>query len=254
MIFSHGPIFSQDPVFPKQKKNKWALVQGKKNVTEYKYDTIQYHYNHYYIAKLDGKWGVLDKKGVELIPFEYDGMSDFAQGRLKVNLKDKYGLMDTMGKLLCEIKFEEIDNFGKDSSILVRDKGIWMYIKGGIPMAKDTMLFKNPDRIAVYGDCSTKQDVKDLKKCSQDKIIEIVHSNLELPKDALDGISGNVIVSFWVSPSGNIEHKEIIRDIGKGLGTAALNVLKHLNDWTPAIKDGIPVWSEVILPIRFSID
>lgn len=252
--FVSSTAFSQKPVLPKEKKGKWGLVQGKKKITEFLYDTIQYKYSNYYVAKLNSKWGVLNHNGDEIIPFKYQEIVDLYLGILKIKLNDKYGIIDTSGLKLCETIYLEIDNFGRDSTILVKDEIHWKYIKNDIPIIRDTIVYKNPAQIATFGNCHNLNKPDEIQKCSQTKIIDIVFQNLNYPKEAVKNkVSGIVVVAFWISPNGKIEHKEILRDIGSGCGAEGLNVLDYLNDWSPALKEGKAVWSEFVLPIKYEI-
>lgn len=253
-LFVHITLFSQKPVMPKEMKGKWALVQDKNNITEFRYDTIQNSFGNFFIARLGGKWGILDEQGNEKIPFVYDGIETIGIGILKIKLIDKFGIIDTSGNKLCEINYLDIDNISRDSTILVKDQNGWKYIKSGITIKTDQIVFKKPDQIAIYGDCIKLSKLSDKEKCSRKEILNTVYKNLVYPKEAINSNkSGTIVAAFWISPTGKITHKEILKEIGTGFGSAGLKVLDYLNEWSPAIKEGKAVWSEYILPIRIAL-
>ena len=88
--------------------------------------------------------------------------------------------------------------------------------------------------------------------CSNPKIQAFVSQNIIYPDSArLNNIEGVVVVRFSVSTEGKIEDIEIVRDIGGGCGREALRVVKNFPDFTPALRNGLPVKTMITLPIRF---
>lgn len=247
-------VFSQKTVTPLKKMNKWGLVLMDQRIADFKYDTIQNSYNDYFIAKLQGKWGLLNKEGKTSISFKYDSMEDLLGGRYKVELDNTFGIVDLSGKLSTSLIYEDIDAIDRDSSILVKDNGAWYYMKNGTRIDKAHIVFQRPDQIATYGDCLHMIDEVLKKRCSIAQILSTISLHLDYPKEAVKyKVSGIVVVSFWISPEGKVEHKEILRDIGRGCGEASLDVIDHLDEWSPAIHEGQPVWSEFVIPIRFGL-
>ena len=52
-----------------------------------------------------GKWGLLNKNGELIVPFIYDNMGDFNDGLSVVELDNKYGAIDTNGKIVVPVEF-----------------------------------------------------------------------------------------------------------------------------------------------------
>ena len=78
--------------------------------------------------------------------------------------------------------------------------------------------------------------------------------NLEYPrKSQKRKEEGEVIISFMVSPEGNITHVRIENGVNKRLDKEATRVINLMPKWKPALEDGIPVYSQVILPISFEL-
>ena len=67
------------------------------------------------------------------------------------------------------------------------------------------------------------------------------------------GIEGTVIVEFIVTRAGKIRDIKILKGIGGGCDNEVVRVLKNMPKLQPAIKDGNPVSSKMILPIRFTL-
>jgi len=246
--------YTQNRISPKENKGKWALVNGNELVSEYKFDTIQSSYNDYFIAKLNSKWGVIDKSGNEIILFEYEGAEDLILGRILVMDEDKFGIIDTSGFVYCEPKYDAIDNISKDSTILVKENGNWKYIKNNKQIDKDTIVFSKPDVFAVYGKCGNTLNTKELSNCTRENVLNLFYKKMKYPKTAREnGVSGWVAISFFISPEGKVKNKRIVRDIGAGCGAEGMRVLNLLDDWTPAFVDGKPVWSSFTLPLKFRL-
>lgn len=254
LVTTQVAVLSQKYVTPLKKMNKWGLVHMDQRVADFKYDTIHNGQNGYFVAKLRGKWGVLNKEGKTSIDFKYDSVVDLLLGRFKVELDDKFGVVEVSGNHLAPLIYEEIDAIARDSSILVKENGTWFYIKNGARINKSPIVFQFPDQRATYGDCLQFTDEILKKRCEIAQLHSGITSNLVYPKEAIKyKVSGVVIVSMWISPEGKVAHKEILRDIGKGCGQAGLDIVDHLDKWSPAIHEGQPVWSEFVLPIRFSV-
>ncbi|MFT6356119.1 MAG: hypothetical protein ACJAVF_000460 [Paraglaciecola sp.] len=88
------------------------------------------------IVECEGKWGLVSKKAKELIPCNYDGVSFMEHTDntiIRVYKKDeKYGLIDTLGQLCVDLKYDEIGSF-YEGRLAVRYKGFWGFVnKDGI--------------------------------------------------------------------------------------------------------------------------
>jgi TonB family protein len=255
MIMAQSFCVSQTVVSTKEKKEKWALVKGRKKITDYEFDQIRNRYSGYFPARLESKWGVLDNNGVTIIPFEYDDIEDLLLGRLRVKQSSHYGVIDTSGYVYCDIKFQDIDAISKDSTILVKENGSWFYLKNKRKVSKDTIIFKRPDLYPIYGNCKQYNSKEEATNCSELNMRNDIFYRLRYPKEAIERrVSGIVVISFVVSDEGETSQFKILRDIGYGCGNEAIRVAKKLTDWAPGIKDGEKIFSEFVLPIRFGLE
>jgi protein TonB len=67
-----------------------------------------------------------------------------------------------------------------------------------------------------------------------------------------DGVVGEVVVSFTVTPSGDVTHAVVVSSTQRRLEKPALEAVR-LWKFSPAMKAGAPVSSSVVQPIAFSI-
>ena len=74
-----------------------------------KYDETRDFKNGRAKVKLDEKWGVIDKNGDEIIPIIYDDINPYYSntGNLIVEINNKYGLIDSVGQEILPIQFDK---------------------------------------------------------------------------------------------------------------------------------------------------
>ena len=78
-------------------------------------------------AKKEGKWGVLNNKGVEITSFEYDGEAGYEKGYAKVMKKDKWGLIDKTGKVVLPLVHINLSTVYKNIILAVTPNGTNTY-------------------------------------------------------------------------------------------------------------------------------
>lgn len=93
-------------------------------------------------------------------------------------------------------------------------------------------------------------------KCAEAKMQAYIYSNLERREEVVNNkIDGQVVLAFTINIEGYVEHVEILRDPGHGLGEAAKGVILSMNNmeerWIPAIQKGKKVSVKYTLPIKF---
>ena len=69
----------------------------------------------------------IDKKGNEIIPYEYDSVNLFSEELSIVKLNDKYGFIDKTGKESIPLKYDHADSFSEGLA-MVNLKGKSFYI------------------------------------------------------------------------------------------------------------------------------
>jgi hypothetical protein len=80
--------------------------------------------------------------------------------------------------------------------------------------------------------CAGIENRQERKNCSDEKIMEIIYSNLRYPGH--DCVEGMVVVSFIISEDGSREQFKIARGIHPLFDAEAMRVVKLLPDFVPA--------------------
>lgn len=64
------------------------------------------------VVKIDGKWGIINQKGIEVIPPKYDKIEQFEEGYARVRIKGFSGLTNLSGELIVQPDYEYITYAG----------------------------------------------------------------------------------------------------------------------------------------------
>jgi TonB family protein len=239
-------------VTPKEKNGLWGFNSGKSRQIEYKYERVLTKEDSYYPVVANGLWGIVNSDGEEIISCQYDSIIPGYQHFIALKA-GKYGVVDTKNTVLVDFNYDGIDHYDRNTGATVKIDGTWGTFSGG-ELDYSRVIFRNPEQAARFGGCEHLMDPEELKTCSLNRMLEFAYHRIRYPALARqNGIQGRVIVEFFISPEGNINDPEVIRDVGAGCGDAVLDVVHQMPAWQPALHDGIPVWSRVILPISFSL-
>lgn len=111
---------------------KWGVIDTTAfTVVQPKYEIVQEFVNGVSLVKSKGKWGVIDQLGNHILPPQYDGVT-FLKGtdnqmvKVTVNAQ-KYGLMDTLGQLLVDLKYDDLGIL-QEGRLAVRMGTNWGYV------------------------------------------------------------------------------------------------------------------------------
>ncbi|MBE5821767.1 MAG: hypothetical protein E7311_04170 [Clostridiales bacterium] len=77
-----------------------------REVIECKYSDLSFTGHNSIIANLNGKNGIIDLYGNEIVPFIYDYISSFSEGKACVMLNDKVGYIDYTGEVVIPIQYD----------------------------------------------------------------------------------------------------------------------------------------------------
>lgn len=100
--------------------------------------------------------------------------------------------------------------------------------------------------------CEKIEDLQECKRCADMQMLKIVYSNLVVPQKAVDNhIAGNVVVTFTVTVDGTLDNIKVLQGLGYGCDEAALEAVKKLGRFQPAIENGKEIPVDFTLPIRF---
>jgi len=65
------------------------------------------------VVQSDGRWGIINQKGMEIIPPKYDKIEDFKDGYAKVRIQGFSGLTNLQGELIVQPNYEYISYAGE---------------------------------------------------------------------------------------------------------------------------------------------
>ena len=135
--------------------------------------------------------------------------------------------------------------------------------KGGKAVAAEMKL---PIKFKLEGEKTVLKEVDEMPRfpgcegsddkvaCATDKLIFYIGNNLKYPIAAKTaGLEGLVVVKFVVAENGSIQDAAIKKGIGGGCDEEALRVVQQMPNWTPGVKDGKPVATELTLPFQFAL-
>ncbi|MGB1031076.1 MAG: TonB family protein [Flavobacteriales bacterium] len=98
-------------------------------------------------------------------------------------------------------------------------------------------------------------DVQAVYPGGNEAMFEHIFANLKYPKDeASEGIEGMVVVGFIVEANGEVSNAEVKKGLGEAFDNAAIEVVESFPKWTPSMKDGAAVATELTLPIKFVLE
>jgi len=85
-------------------------------------------------------------------------------------------------------------------------------------------------------------------------LMEYLSKNIRYPAVAEEnGISGKVIVAFFVGKDGSINDVRVVRGVDKSLDNEAVRVVKSMPKWKPGRQNGIPVAVRYTVPVVFRL-
>ena len=97
-------------------------------IIEPKYDDVYSIGENLYRVELNDKYGIVDDSGKQVTELIYDGMGfTFYEGCLQVKMNHKYGYIDTYGKTIIPFIYEDAYEFREGLSAVKKD-GEWGYI------------------------------------------------------------------------------------------------------------------------------
>ena len=121
-------------------------------------------------------------------------------------------------------------------------------------------IFKVVEQMPRFPGCENEAgDNKAKEECAKKKMLQYIYKNLNYPAIAREnGVEGSCVIQFVVDKDGSVTEANLVRDIGAGCGSAALKVVKDMNNlpqkWTPGKQRGRNVKVLYTLPVRFKLE
>ena len=87
--------------------------------------------NGLFQVKMNGKYGFADSTMSVVIPCEYDDMLDFCGFLCGVCVGDKWGFIDTLGKMVHEPKYDWVSSFNeRKAAVVFKGDTLYMWENG----------------------------------------------------------------------------------------------------------------------------
>jgi|GEM_PF-3863946 len=96
--------------------DKIGMIDPKgEEVVPVDYDAIEPYSHDWFLAKKNGKYGLITKDGNIKVPFQYDFIYPVNNNRIPVGNHNVIGLLNTDGAIIVPVKYQAIAAFGDDN-------------------------------------------------------------------------------------------------------------------------------------------
>lgn len=108
----------------------------------------------------------------------------------------------------------------------------------------------------LFGDgCPELESYDEKKRCSQEKMLKFIYSNLKYPGVARENdVQGKAIAQFVVDEEGRVTEIDVIKGICSQIRTEVTRVLVKMPRWVPGMQDGENVKVLYTIPISFKLE
>ena len=115
-------------------------------------------------------------------------------------------------------------------------------------------IFVEVEEAPLFPGCE-EEEKENRKSCADEKLFNHLSNNLVYPPIAKEkGISGRVILQFYVEKDGSIANVKVVRGIGGGCDEEAQRVIENMPKWNPGLQRGRPVRVTYTIPIAFTLE
>ena len=137
-----------------ERSHLYALVDSNLNVlTEFRYKMVYPFYRNRdcAVAMRDGRWGVLNKNGKDIIEFKYTSVPyhclDTTMNKefFIISQKSKKGVVDISGKTIIPLKWDEIFYYNYATLNLIKRKKSYLYLMKSckiMPLKNNCLLYR----------------------------------------------------------------------------------------------------------------
>lgn len=106
--------------------------------TDNRYDTHECVFDGLLKVSQNGKFGVMDNRGIIIMPLMFDEIGAFDGGVAKVRYKDKFGFINHQGLLVVPLKYDDVGDFGQGGALVRQGDEYFMVDKHGQRVLDDT--------------------------------------------------------------------------------------------------------------------
>lgn len=105
--------FSEDRGLVRDEKYRFYYITDQARIYDGYYEKASQFQHGVAVVQMDGKWGIINQKGIEIIPPKYDQIESFKDGYAKVRIKGFNGLTNLKGELIVAPDYEYISYAGR---------------------------------------------------------------------------------------------------------------------------------------------
>jgi len=120
-------IFSEGRGLVMDYKDGFYYITDQANIYDGFYEKAGEFHNGIAVVKSEGKWGVINQKGIEIIPPKYDKIEEFVNGYARVRISGFSGLANLKGELIVQPDYEYISYAGEGLFRVEKDDKIGYY-------------------------------------------------------------------------------------------------------------------------------
>ncbi|MBT8218483.1 MAG: WG repeat-containing protein [Bacteroidia bacterium] len=224
---SFGQGFSKD-----KKTEQYVFVdkEGKEDKTKV-FDDVREFTETMAAVKSKRKWRILDEDGQFQGAPIYDDIRPWFGDYAIFKKGENYGVMDTNLKEIIKPKYEYIDFYHPDSS-LVRIDGQWGLLRNNEFMPTSTPeYFRNPEIPIKVKGCKSNN-----WQCLNQTLIRMIQKDMLYPQEAiLNKVEGRVVADVYLDEEGGVDDVVLVKGIGAGCEEEAIWAMKYyIEDIQPA--------------------
>ena len=125
-------IFSEGRGLVMDYSNGFYYITDQANIYDGFYEKAGKFENGIAVVKSEGRWGIINQKGIEIIPPKYDKIEEFEDGYARVRISGFNGLTNLKGELIVQPDYEYISYAGDGLFRVEKDDKIGYYnMEGG---------------------------------------------------------------------------------------------------------------------------
>ena len=133
-----------------------------------------------------GKYGVIDREGVTLVPYEYDHISDFREGLAEVEKDGRWGFIDAHGSVIVPIEYDEVGNFSEGIAVVMKGD-LCGYVdtqgKGCLPLQYRFVGWMHPGNLALASIHDGERELFGLIDRAGNEVLPMVYEYVDLSFD-----------------------------------------------------------------------
>ena len=125
-------LWFEENVLKAQKDGKYGLINlDGQEILPFEYDSITTlkGIKNSMLIKKDNKTGLVNSDGTIIVPVEYDSVTaiskDYKNGYVVKNAENKFGVIKSDGQVALECKYDDIENIVDNNKYIVKENGTW---------------------------------------------------------------------------------------------------------------------------------